>query len=179
MTAAQAAEIVRQLPATAEKIGVFVDAELDEILRTVESCGLTGVQLHWAAAAELTVGLRARCGVGLRILRVLHFGEGAPSFVSDPHADAILVDAKTAAAVGGTGQSYDWAAARRRIFDVAEGVNFVAAGGLRPENIAEAIRMLRPWGVDAVSGVEAAPGRKDAARVREFVIRARRAAGRD
>ncbi len=90
--------------------------------------------------------------------------------------DAVLVDTKTATAVGGTGVPFDWAEARRTIFGGESGVRLIAAGGLRPENVAEAIRVLRPWGVDVASGVEAAPGRKDAARVSAFVERARAAA---
>jgi phosphoribosylanthranilate isomerase len=75
--------------------------------------------------------------------------------------------------VGGTGVAVDWDAARGLIFDAAGPLKFIAAGGLTPENVAEAIATLRPWGVDVVSGVEAAPGRKDAAKVRAFVERAR------
>jgi phosphoribosylanthranilate isomerase len=177
VTPEQAAEIIRGLPAEIEKIGVFVDVSLNEIAATVETAGLTGVQLHWNAPVELTAKLRGRFGAGLRILRVVHFGgTGTRSnFTVDPSADAVLVDSRVAGAAGGTGKSYDWAEARRSLFGVAEGIKFIAAGGLAPENVAEAIRTLRPWGVDAVSGVEAAPGRKDAAKVRAFIERARAA----
>jgi phosphoribosylanthranilate isomerase len=90
------------------------------------------------------------------------------------HIDAVLVDSRTAALVGGTGVRFDWAEVRETLFQNAETrKRLVAAGGLNPENIAEAIATLRPWGVDVASGVEAAPGRKDAAKVREFMARAR------
>ena len=71
--------------------------------------------------------------------------------------------------------TFDWAEAGKTVFGDAGSTSMVAAGGLNPANVAEAIAALRPWGVDAVSGVEAAPGRKDPAKVREFVRRARTA----
>jgi len=177
VTPAQVAAIVPQLPQALEKIGVFVDAPFDEITATVEACGLTGVQLHWDAPLELPVALRARFGTGLRILRVVHFDagarEGAAPVEGNENVDAILIDSRTASAVGGTGQTYDWAVARKTIFGAGGPIKFVAAGGLTPENVAEAIATLHTWGVDVVSGVEAAPGRKDPAKVRAFIANAR------
>lgn len=179
VTAEQVAVIVPRLPAEIEKIGVFVDGTVDEIVATVEAAGLTGVQLHWDAPRELTAALRARLGTKLRILGVVHFDEavveGNAALAFDPNSDAILVDSRTSSAVGGTGKSYDWAAARHSLFGSAEKTKLIAAGGLTPDNVAEAIATLRPWGVDVVSGVEAAPGRKDAAKVRAFIANARAA----
>ena len=86
--------------------------------------------------------------------------------------DAVLVDSRTATAVGGTGVAFDWAEASKALFQRAN-ARLIAAGGLNPANVAKAIQALRPWGVDAVSGVEATPGRKDPAKVREFIRRAR------
>jgi phosphoribosylanthranilate isomerase len=90
-------------------------------------------------------------------------------------ADAVLIDTKTAVASGGTGTAFDWERAHEVLADAAGKLRLIVAGGLTPENVAEAIRTLRPWGVDVSSGVELAPGKKDPARVREF-IRAARAA---
>ncbi len=184
MTAAQVAAIVAHLPAAVEKIGVFVDAGLDEIYSTVRACGLTGVQLHFEATAELPARLRARLGTELRILRVVHFeaGEAIAGQVADlvrnADVDGVMVDSRAAAAVGGTGVTFDWTEARRTVFgDSGARKRLIAAGGLTPGNVAEAIATLRPWGVDVVSGVEAEPGRKDADKVREFVARARAASG--
>jgi phosphoribosylanthranilate isomerase len=180
VTAELVAKIVRQLPAALEKIGVFVDAGFEEIAATVEAAGLTGVQLHFDAPAALAAQLRERFGDKLRILGVVHFDsatvERVAAMAGDANIDALLVDSRTATAVGGTGVAFDWAAASETLFQNAEERKpFVAAGGLTPENVAEAIATLRPWGVDVVSGVESAPGRKDPAKVRAFIDRARAA----
>jgi len=185
VTASEAAAIVSHLPATVEKIGVFVDAPLDEIYMIVRECKLTGVQLHFDAPPELPARLHFRLGPELRILRVVHFapraGKRAATLAlqahQDPHVHAVLIDSRTSAAVGGTGVAFDWAKASKTLFQSAEARkrHLVAAGGLTPENVAEAIATLRPWGVDAVSGVEASPGKKDAAKVRAFVAQARAA----
>lgn len=181
VTPEQVAEIIAQLPPALEKIGVFVDASFDEIASAVVACGLTGVQLHFDVPADLPAKLRARFGPSLRILRVVHFDaettEQKAVMAWDANVDAILVDSKTAKAIGGTGTAYDWALASDTLFQNANvrEHHLVAAGGLTPENVAEAIATLRPWGVDVVSGVEAAPGRKDPAKVRAFIANARAA----
>jgi phosphoribosylanthranilate isomerase len=184
VTAEQVAAIVPQLPNEVEKIGVFVDATFDEIARTVRACELTGVQLHSDAGPDMSAKIRARFGRPLKILRVVHFGAGAAehaaSVACDTNIDAVLVDSRTATAVGGTGVTFDWAEAAKTLFRNGDEwrLRLVAAGGLKPENVAEAIATLHPWGVDVVSGVEAEPGRKDQARVRAFIANARAAARR-
>ncbi len=180
VTAGQAAAIVPHLPAALEKIGVFVDASFDEIAATVETVGLTGVQLHFSAAPDLPAKLKERFGQKLRVLRVVHFEAGGAAADSglDDNVDAVLVDSRTATAVGGTGKTFDWAAASKTLFQNGKERKLVAAGGLTPGNVAEAIATLRPWGVDVVSGVEAAPGRKDPGKVRAFVANARAASGK-
>jgi phosphoribosylanthranilate isomerase len=183
VTPAEVAAITPHLPPSVEKIGVFVDAALEEIVSTVQLCGLTGVQLHFDAEYDLPARLRERLGPEVRILRVIHFsaesaGQHAAQIAKydqDPHVDAVLVDSRTAAVVGGTGVAFDWEAARATLFPDSKAYKRIAAGGLTPANVAEAIAALHPWGVDAVSGVEAAPGRKDPAKVREFIRRVRSA----
>ncbi len=178
VTVDQVAAIVPGLPKSVEKIGVFVDVSAEEIAAAVRVCGLTGVQLHSNAGADAPARLRGEFGPGLRILRVVHFGADAAGqaavYAADHNVDAVLVDSRTATAVGGTGIAFDWNEARRTLF-ADGGVRLVAAGGLTPENVAEAIRTLRPWGVDVASGVEATPGKKDPAKVLAFVMRAREA----
>jgi phosphoribosylanthranilate isomerase len=177
VTESEVAGIVARLPRTVEKIGVFVDATVEEIYSAVRMCHLTGVQLHWDAAAELPGRLKDHLGHEVRVLRVVHFGEGVAERVAtyqkDPNVDGLLIDSRTAAAAGGTGVAYDWELAGKTLFQNAMERKLVVAGGLTPENVGEAIAALRPCGVDVVSGVEAEPGRKDAAKVREFVRRAR------
>jgi phosphoribosylanthranilate isomerase len=173
------AEIVPQLPPTLEKIGVFVDASFDEIASTLVACSLTGVQLHFDATSDLPARIRSRFGPGLRILRTVHFDAETsgkpPAPFHDGNVDAILVDSKTARAAGGTGVAYDWNLASDTLFQSIKTREslLVAAGGLTPENVAEAIATLHPWGVDVATGVEAEPGRKDAAKVRAFIANAR------
>ena len=179
VTKGQAAGIIAGLPAPVEKIGVFTDADLVTIADHVEQCGLTGVQLHSLNLPGVTAGLRKRFGESLRVLQVIHFGEHAAgqlrSAQDDSSVDAVLVDSRTATAVGGTGVAFDWNAARATIFRPAGALRLVAAGGLHPGNVAEAIAVLGPWGVDVVTGVEASPGRKDPEKVQAFIAAARTA----
>ena len=177
VTAAQVAAITPQLPTEIEKIGVFVDADFAEIAETVEQAGLTGVQLHAGGASDMAERLRAEFGPDLRLLQVVHFGVDAAAELrvvsANAHIDGILVDSRTATAVGGTGIAFDWEAAREAIFSPGSGLKLIAAGGLTPANVAQAVAILRPWGVDVASGVEAVPGRKDPEKVRKFVASAR------
>ena len=180
ITANQVAAITPHLPPSIEKIGVFVEADLDEIASTIRAASLTGVQLHSQAGPDAPAQLRALFGSALRILRVVHFGPDAggqaQSCAADPNLDGILIDSRTTTAVGGTGISFDWNEARRTVFGGATAARLVAAGGLNPGNVAQAIATLQPWGVDVASGVEATPGRKDPLKVRAFVLNARAAA---
>ena len=176
VTVEQVRAITPHLPAHVEKIGVFVDADFEQIAASAEAAGLTGIQLQFHPPPQLTSRLRARFGPGIRIVGVLHFGagEGVHSDIfADSHLDAVLVDSCTPAAPGGTGIAYDWTVAADSLFHNAGVRKCIAAGGLKPENIAEAIRILNPWGVDVASGVESSPGRKDPARVRAFLANAR------
>jgi phosphoribosylanthranilate isomerase len=190
---AQVRAITPHLPKTVEKYGVFVEPSFEEVVETVRECGLTGVQLHstpdptlalrlrehFAAILQngyLTVPRRGRLG----ILRVIHFGvdfEAQLADINHDHAvDAVLIDSRTAKAVGGTGVTFDWRAAQTSFMRSAPHLRLIVAGGLNPENVSEALYTLQPWGVDVASGVEAAPGRKDPAKVRAFVDAVRRAA---
>jgi phosphoribosylanthranilate isomerase len=183
VTVEQVAALTPRLPSSLEKIGVFVDAKVEEIETIIRTCGLTGVQLHSNVGLEGTASLRERFGRNLRILRVLHYSpslaDEAAGVAGNSNFDAVLLDSRTAAAVGGTGIAFDWDAAaaaltRSQGFDH----KIVVAGGLNPANVAEAIQSLHPWGVDVVSGVEASRGRKDPEKVRAFIARARAAVTR-
>ena len=180
VTPAQVRTIAPKLPSRIGKYGVFVDAGFEEIARIGDECGLTGVQLHAANDPALPSRLRERFLKQLRILRVIHYGGDLVTQLhgaqSDPAIDGVLIDSRTATLVGGTGTKFDWEAARGSFLESR--LRMVVAGGLNPENVGEAIRTLRPWGVDVASGVESAPGRKDAEKVRAFVENARIAASR-
>lgn len=176
VTVEQVAGIASRLPEAIEKIGVFVDAGLDELAAAIEACGLTGVQLHTASDPAIAARLRERYArERLRILKVIHFQQGLEAELraaeADEAIDGVLVDSRTASMLGGTGIRFDWKAARGSFAGTR--LRLIAAGGLNPENVAEAIATLDPWGVDVASGVEARPGKKDAAKVRAFVENAR------
>jgi phosphoribosylanthranilate isomerase len=180
VTREQVAKIVPSLPGTIEKIGVFVDATFEEIAAVVSACNLTGVQLQFEANPDVRSQLRDKFGPSLRILQTLHFGPSvaalAASLALDGNIDALLVDSRTATAVGGTGMAFDWNDAASMLFGDRDCPHrLVAAGGLTPENVSEAIAVLKPWGVDVVTGVESAPRHKDPAKVRGFVAQARAA----
>jgi len=179
VTVEQVAKIAPRLPDGVEKIGVFVNASLDDLSATIETCGLTGVQLHTANDPTITARLRERYARELlRILKVIHFHQGLEAELraaeTDAAIDGVLIDSRTATMLGGTGICYDWKAAHESI--AGSQLRLIAAGGLNPENVAEAITILKPWGVDVASGVEERPGKKDDAKVKAFVANARGAA---
>lgn len=198
MTPAQARTITDQLPAHIERYGVFVHPRFEQVVSTVEAAGLTGVQIHTTEDRTLAPRLREHFSrlseeqpgrKRLALLQVLHLPaagmEGLPGETSsslevqfaklgtDHSVDALLIDSRTAEAEGGTGLRFDWQAASGSFLRAAPHLRLILAGGLAPENVAEAISSLRPWGVDVVTGVETAPGRKDPHKVRAFIERAR------
>ena len=162
---AVAAGIVRVLPADVAPVGVFVDPTRDEVRAVAARVGLAAVQLHGDEPATLCDGMP------YRVMKVVAVDGEATSRRVDqvPSAVTVLLDAHDPVRRGGTGRTVDWTlaaaiAARRRIF---------LAGGLRPENVDQALRVVRPYGIDVSSGVEAEPGRKDPARLRAFFERVR------
>jgi phosphoribosylanthranilate isomerase len=164
-----ARRIIEQLPSTVMSVGVFVnESEPEEVARISDSAGLTVVQLHGDESPEYCYALRDRFTI-----KALRAGKDfEPEHVKDYQTDAILLDAYARDARGGTGRVVDWKVARR----VRELVpQLFLAGGLSPENVAEAIAAVDPYAVDACSSLESAPGRKDTERVRSFVAAARRA----
>lgn len=173
------------MPSSLEKYGVFVDASFDEIVAAIEECGLTGVQLHASNDPALPRKLRGRFSAAsgrerLGIFNVIHFGGDLETQLheaqSDAAVDAVLVDSRTATLLGGTGRRFDWQAAKSSFRGSTWHLRMVAAGGLNPENVGEAIDTLRPWGVDVATGVETSPGKKDPEKIRAFVFNARIAA---
>lgn len=160
-----AREIVRAVGSRVEWVGVFVDAQPDFIRHVQDIVGLDWLQLHGSESRADVEGWGARAFKALRIgdAHDVDLALGFPG-------DRLLVDAKVSGAQGGTGATFDWSLlgplSQRRV---------VLAGGLKPENVAEAVRMVNPFGIDTASGVESVPGKKDHERVREFVRQVRAA----
>ncbi len=164
-----ARRIIAELPATMMSVGVFVnESEPEQVARIMDAARLTAAQLHGDESPEYCSALRGRY-----LIKALRADvDFEPQVVKDYETDAILLDAYAKDARGGTGRVVDWDVARR----VRELVpQLFLAGGLSPENIAEAIAAVEPYAVDACSHLESAPGKKDNERVRAFIAASRRA----
>jgi phosphoribosylanthranilate isomerase len=167
VTVAAARRIVRALPPFVWVVGVFVDASRAEVLRTAREVGLDAVQLHGDEPPALVASL------GLRTVKALQVGHRPVTALARRYAAADLLLLDTAqAAHGGGGVAFDWALAK----GLARRRPVLLAGGLTPENVAEAVRAVRPFGVDVASGVERRPGVKDPRKLSAFVAAARAAA---
>jgi phosphoribosylanthranilate isomerase len=164
---ATAQAIARAVMGQVELVGVFADESVAEMARMREEVGLDWLQLH---GTESPVVLE-QCGP--RAMKALRVGDAADVAAASLFGGGrLLVDAKVAGALGGTGHALDWSL----VEGLARQRNLVLAGGLRPDNVAEAVRQVRPFGVDTASGVEQAPGQKAADRTLAFVEHARSAA---
>jgi phosphoribosylanthranilate isomerase len=197
VTAETAREIVKRLPRSVEKIGVFVDPRTDG-MRVLFNVGLTGTQSYFSmqgfgGSGDPTKATGASCSppharfilafpmslfddapsqLPQMVEGFAGFRQNAPQGISIPEGifDTFLLDSGNSQKPGGTGKPFDWESAG----PVAEslrrnGLRLVIAGGLTPQNVGSAIRILQPWGVDVASGVEAQPGKKDPEKVRAFV----------
>lgn len=172
-----AREIIRELPDDIEKVGVFVDHEPEQVREIVLQTGLTAVQLHgkrllervWSEKlpVEQSLGVRKMIpvipGDSLKDRGVL-ISEGAHDKVF-----ALLFDSQSNGNMGGTGTTFDWRGTRAMVQVISLKIPVIVAGGLTALNVAEAIRLLQPFGVDVSSGVEARPGKKDPAKVNAFI----------
>jgi indole-3-glycerol phosphate synthase/phosphoribosylanthranilate isomerase len=159
----RARRIAHALPPFVLRVGVFVDATREELLRAADTLGLDLLQLHGAQAPESLSGLPRR------VLKAVRVGPGfrpEDALRYEGRAAGLLLDSRDPAAPAGSGGRFDW----KQALAVRAGSAFLAlAGGLRPDNVAEAIRAVHPDAVDVSSGVESAPGRKDPALIRAFV----------
>ena len=179
VTAAQVAVITPHLPANVERVGVFYSRDAKEITSIVREAGLNAVQMHGGLDVELAGRLRDLLGDGVELIHTLHWTVGSDSgtalgedllkIASSGATKRVLIDSRVGQTGGGTGVVFDWAAARDVLAENAGGLKVIVAGGLRPENVGEAICELTPWGVDVVSGVEATAGRKDPERLASFL----------
>ena len=157
----KAATVIRDLPPMIVKVGVFVDAEEEVVYRAIRECGLNLLQFHGAESPEYCVqfGLMSMKAFQVRDAQSL-------ARVTDFKTDAWLLDAHSPDKLGGTGERFNWdlAIEARKL-----GRPIFLAGGLTPENVAEAVRHVDPYAVDVSSGVEASPGKKDHGKVKAFI----------
>jgi phosphoribosylanthranilate isomerase len=164
VTPALVSDIVKRLPPEILTVGVFRDEAPERVVEIMGSTGLRAAQLHGHELPEQCRWVRERVRLTIRAFSA---GDRAIANVRDYGCDAVLVDSPSP----GSGQVFDW-----RLADgVPDGIRLILAGGLTPANVGEAIAAVHPWGVDVVTGVEAAPGKKDPRRLREFIAAARAA----
>lgn len=175
-----AAEIIEELPEEVEKVGVFVNESPELVLQVAKQAGLTGVQLQGDESADYIRTLAALTHQPLKIIKTLHAGSGHFAALATHSAslellDAVLLDSGSRTQRGGTGKTFDWQAASEVVLKLQQEIPVIIAGGLKPENVSQAVCLFRPQGVDVVSGVEREPGHKDHERLRRFVQAVREA----
>ncbi|MBI5095033.1 MAG: phosphoribosylanthranilate isomerase [Candidatus Hydrogenedentes bacterium] len=159
----EAQRIIEQLPSFITSVAVCVNAPAEDMLEYLEF--VDRVQLHGEESAEECLPFAARA------IKVFRAAPGfAPESMLEYPATTFLLDAYVPDARGGSGTTCDWELARRA---VALGRPLILAGGLTPENVAEAVRSVKPYAVDTAGGVESAPGKKDHDRIREFIRNAK------
>ncbi len=162
---ATAIEIARALPPHVVKVGVFVNPSAEAVQRAIAECGVSLLQFHGDEPPEFCTQF------GVMSLKAFRIRDAA-SLAALPgyQTDAWLLDAFSPAARGGTGEQFNWdlALEAKKL-----GRPIFLAGGLTPENVAEAVRRVQPFAVDVSSGVESAPGKKDPAKVRAFIAAAK------
>lgn len=169
-------DIVKALGVDVETVGVFVDEHPRRVGEIVSQIPFTGVQLHGEEPPELMKEFRRTLG-GRQIIKTLHaadlLGVGevklASYLANGGYLDAILLDSGSADQPGGTGKPFAWEQVKPLAAKIREVVPLIIAGGLTAENVAQAIEMFEPWGVDVVSGVEFEPGKKSTSRLRSFI----------
>ena len=163
----EARRICVALPENVIKVGVFVDAGPEVVLRIAREVGLDLAQLHGDETPETVTAIRDG---GVKVMKALSVRDAASLQAMERYeADLFLLDAYSEKARGGTGERFDWRVAK----SLRGRDNIVVAGGLGPENVREAVELLDPYGVDASSSLEDEPGRKNDERVRRFVLAAK------
>jgi phosphoribosylanthranilate isomerase len=161
-------DIVRRLPPEILTVGVFRDEVPERVIEIVQKTGLRAAQLHGHESPEQVKRVKGRVPV---VFKAFAAGDRSVRRARDYGVDAVLVDNPKP----GSGQVFDWSLAE----DVPGGLKLVLAGGLGPDNVADAIATVHPWGVDACSALELEPGRKDPRKLRAFVANAKAAVGEE
>lgn len=163
VSVAEAVTVLRKVPAGVARIGVFVDAQPQEVEAAIAACSLDAVEFSGDESPE------SCAGVSVPVIKTLHVGEGFDLRAAMPPYEgavwAFLLDTAAAGARGGTGVAFDWTG----VGVLPREMPVFVAGGLNPDNVADAVRALRPYAVDVSSGVEESPGKKDHEKVRAFI----------
>jgi phosphoribosylanthranilate isomerase len=167
-------QVTAKLPDRVEKVGVFVDADPEHIHAVVSETGLTAVQLHRKSLLRPWEGLPPTECLGVsKFIPVIAGDSLKDGFVISQRPPegifALLLDARSDGASGGTGTTFDWEATQGTVQSVGLLVPVIVAGGLTPSNVPRALKLLQPFGVDVASGVEVYPGKKDPDKVRQFI----------
>ena len=161
-----AQKIIRALPKTLLKVGVFVNEERKEVQRVAEYCSLNVLQFHGEESPEYCQKFFHS------VFKAIHIRDFESLKDMEKYHDCfILLEAYSPVQAGGTGISFPWEIALK----AKEKRNFILSGGLNPGNVGEAIKKVRPWGVDVCSGVETMPGKKDPSKMVEFIKEVRKA----
>ena len=160
--------IISRLPPFVLPVGVFVNEQVKVVRDIMDECGLAFAQLHGDESASYCDSLARPV---LRAIRLQGRGDllALAEYKGRVQVRGFLVDAFSERAYGGTGRLVDWTLAA----EAAKATHILLAGGLTPDNVQEAIRQVRPYGVDVSSGVEASPGKKDPEKVKAFIRAAR------
>ena len=169
LTPERAAEVLHDVPGGVRRVGVFADQSAAEVARIVNAVGLDVVQLHGATDARRLDDLRGAVNAAIwPVIRIA--GNQLPEATGEllRLGDGLLLDAFVPGALGGTGVTLAWTGIAHELRRIRGNTPIILAGGLRPENVAEAIAVLGPNVVDVSSGIESAPGIKDHERMRAF-----------
>jgi phosphoribosylanthranilate isomerase len=160
-----AGDIAKRLPSEVMTVGVFRDQSPQRIVEIMEATGLRAAQLSGRETPEQANWVHRRVRT---VIKAFAAGDRSVANAAEYGADILMLDTKSP----GSGQVFDWRLAE----DVPPGQRLLLAGGLTPENVADAIAQVNPWGVDVATGVEASPGKKDPRKLRAFVAAAKAAA---
>jgi phosphoribosylanthranilate isomerase len=163
-----ATRIVREISPFVAKVGVFVDAPVEVILKIARGTGMDTIQLHGNESSAMCDELSE---TGLNVIKAFRVKNATTlEHIKKFRASAYLLDSYVPGELGGTGALFNWdLALKAKDF----GTPIILAGGLDPENVSDAVAKVAPYGLDVSSGVEASPGKKDAEKVRRFVARAK------
>ncbi len=165
ITPEKAAAIIKYLPPFVQSVGVFVDETAETIEHTIASCCIDMIQMHGSEPPDKCKSSRRV----IKAIRIKNLDSLAPLAGYRGMVSAFLLDAYAPDALGGSGRAFNWDIA----VEAKQFGRIILAGGLSPQNVADAVRHVRPYGVDVSSGVEQAKGKKDLAKMRSFIEKAK------